>query len=126
MTSIVDEGGRKAIEEFLQTLARPEDSLLPLLFPGQPLGESMTSQKLRVVCRLLFKEIERLGRCHASLTGKSESTGTLSGLEELYVGPDQEHPLDAETLWGQVELQNTTLRGILKASESYSRNCKLM
>jgi U3 small nucleolar RNA-associated protein MPP10 len=104
------------VSGFLEFLARPEDSLVALLF-GKSISGAETSsetQLLRQVCQTLFTQIEELGKIQQRLISKT-SGGELSGLDQLYLGEDGE-PVDVETLWGQVDLQNQSLQTLFKQS----------
>ena len=107
------------VEDFLQLVAKPEDAAVQLLYERtsqhQQRAELLCSQ-LRTMAATLFRNIERMAE-----------TEPLSGLEELYLGKTTTTTtaepndavvvgVDAETLWGQVELQNTALHKKLKRS----------
>mmetsp|Transcript_5719 Transcript_5719/g.8814 ORF Transcript_5719/g.8814 Transcript_5719/m.8814 type:complete len:801 (-) Transcript_5719:46-2448(-) len=120
------------ISDFLHSTSHPEDVLLPLLFSGGSSDDSKQQQKqhqdqLRQTCRYLFQEVERLSKINHDLQhqqkkekgnddDKTAPPKSLAGIEELYVGGSSEFPVDAETLWGQVDMQNAALQSLLKKS----------
>ena len=93
---------------FVDYLSKPAEQLVPALF-GDKKKRSFGTEKLRHVCKALFGEVERLHKL------RTESEASLSGLDELYLG-SEEQPVDAETLWGQIELQNGALKPLLRKS----------
>ena len=104
------------VSGFLALLARPEDSLVAVLFGKSERGSETCAetQLLRQVCQTLFTQIEDLGKIQQRIVSKT-SGGDLSGLDQLYLGEHGE-PVDVETLWGQVDLQNQSLQTLLKQS----------
>jgi len=101
------------VSDFLEFLAQPEDTLVALLFATKNHGTEFETKLLRNVCKALFTQIEKLGKIHQQLVLKT--SGELSGLDQLYLGDDSD-PIDVETIWGQVDLQNASLRTLLKSS----------
>ena len=83
-------------------------------------------QKLLLgACQHLFQSIEKLSKTLQQVDHKNQNANSLSGLDELYLGEgssqDKEEEeeavvVDAETVWGQVDLQNDALHAILKKS----------
>lgn len=81
---------------------------------------------LKKTSKTLFDRIEKLGSIFTRKVrrlNERENTFVLSGLDELYIGNHNSlEPLkssslaDIETLWGQVDLQNTALHSLLKNS----------
>lgn len=116
------------LNEFEDLLSQPEEAAIELLFckrhsrPNNETQSPRLKSLLRKTSASLFREIELLGQQYSSLTKldvdpKQHQHSWLSGLEQLYTGDDDgEDAADAETLWGQVELQNTALLKILKRS----------
>lgn len=103
------EEGKLDLSEFLSFLSVPERSASELLWT-----ERDTSKKLlRTVCQNLFRRIEQLAKYQRSVLKIDE--GNLCSLDELFMG-DEEGPVDAETLWAQVEMQNEALGKLLKGS----------
>lgn len=100
-------------EGLIQTLDHPETHILPLLHSKE--SAETTRNDLLQTCQFLFQEIEDLAKTYQSLTKKDdeEAPPGLSGLSELYVS---EGAMDAETIWGQVDLQNDALKKLLKKS----------
>jgi U3 small nucleolar RNA-associated protein MPP10 len=110
-----------AILDFVSLLKHPEGKLLALL------QENNDPKQIRSVCKILFSQVERyhlqLQQCllrHSTRKGTSihpdGSTASLAGIDTLYLGPDDFTPyaFDAETLWGQIDLQNEALRNLLR------------
>jgi U3 small nucleolar RNA-associated protein MPP10 len=121
------------IPELIQILSSPEKSVLPLLLSGDSLeeardeGKDAARRQLQITCQFLFREIEGLSKVyHKAIANKKKDGGlapstSLAGLEELYLG-DVSAPVDAETIWGQVDLQTNALLSMLKKStKSLSR-----
>ena len=101
--------------------SEPEDVALALLSASnyaEDQKESLQNQ-LRAVCGELFQRIEVLNGLRGEVAGREEEP-PLSGLTELYTGDDKEGgdgvPVDAETLFGQIELQNQALLTKVKKS----------
>jgi U3 small nucleolar RNA-associated protein MPP10 len=102
------------LEGLIQTLDHPETHILPLLHSKE--SAEATRKELLQTCQFLFQEIEGLAKTYQSLKKKDAQDTTppgLSGLSELYVS---EGAVDAETIWGQVDLQNDALKKLLKKS----------
>jgi U3 small nucleolar RNA-associated protein MPP10 len=118
----------KNLEDFLSLLSQPEDAAIQLLWNKNQPSPNETEQQtadlpvaittlLRRTCSSLFQEIESLGQKYSSLVDQKQRPLSLSGLDQLYTGDDDDDALvDAETLWGQVELQNSALHKLLKRS----------
>lgn len=109
------------ISDFVSLLRNPEGNLLSLL------EEENDPKQVRDVCRLLFSQVENyhvllqqyvLKRSTSLSVGRHHDTSTVSlaGIDTLYLGPDDssQNVVDAETLWGQVDLQNEALRSLLR------------
>ena len=101
------------VADLLQLLARPEDTLVDLLFAKKETDSGTETQLLRHVCQTLFAHIEHLGQIQQHLELKP--SGELSGLDQLYLGEESE-PIDSETIWGQVDLQNLGVHTLVKQS----------
>jgi U3 small nucleolar RNA-associated protein MPP10 len=105
------------------------------------------SSLLRETSAALFTHLEDLSRLHGTVNmspknqnGDEMYDETLSGLPELYIkvnmGSDDadDAVLDAETIWGQVELQNTALlkrlsrsiRQLITAAADNSQEIRLL
>lgn len=89
--------------------------------------ENDDPKQIRSVCQILFSRVERyhllLQQCLLrNSTGKGtishldKSIATLAGIDTLYLWPDDlaQNVFDAETLWGQIDLQNEALRNLLR------------
>ena len=103
------------VADLLQLLARPEDTLVDILFAKKETGAETETQQLRQVCQALFAHIEHLGKIQQRIESKPSGEISLSGLDQLYLGEDSE-PIDSETIWGQVDLQNSGIHTLLKQS----------
>jgi U3 small nucleolar RNA-associated protein MPP10 len=102
------------LEGLIQTLDHPETHILPLLHSKE--SAETTRKELLQTCQFLFQEIEGLAKTYQSLKKKNVDEtplAGLSGLSELYVS---DGAVDAETIWGQVDLQNDALKKLLKKS----------
>jgi U3 small nucleolar RNA-associated protein MPP10 len=125
------------LDHFVQLLSRPEDASARILWknPSETTTDdgvvASPSALLRNACVSLFQEIETLGRKYNELAnlptqpnGPALLPSSLSGLKKLYIGggndtvgdEDDVAVIDAETLWGQVDLQNSALHKLLKRS----------
>jgi U3 small nucleolar RNA-associated protein MPP10 len=118
------------LNDLVETLSQPERNLLSWLHDSPANHQLVSTEKESIVnrsvllktCQTLFQEIEHLGQLYRSLgeTSKDDehdtTTKTLSGLSQLYVDSSPSAALDAETVWGQVELQNDALVALLKKS----------
>jgi U3 small nucleolar RNA-associated protein MPP10 len=128
------------LAQLVDILEHPEQRILPLLYtsinPKDRLAKQKTQSELIQVVQHLFQGIEESAKKYHELTrvkpeeqqGKEEESPSLSpnvpplsGLSQLYVpetsdDQDEAAPLDVETLWGQVELQNNALHKLLKKS----------
>lgn len=114
------------MDEFLRVLDCPEDAAMRMLWKVNAAASEdnlNASAMLRKTCSSLFRDIETLNLKFQELK-KSKATSTtdqqpmsssLSGLDQLYIG-DETVSVDAETLWGQVEMQNSSLQKLLKRS----------
>ena len=121
----IENENEQLMQWFLQSLSRPEEELLPLFWPGDASLPSRQDQ-LKRTCQILFQQVENLAKLYDSVIHKSETSNGLSGLDELFVGEG----MDAETLWGQAELQNeavialvkSNLKKIIKTAESQGQD----
>ena len=109
--------------DLVDILEHPEKRILPLLFPSKEKvvieNRKDTRAELVKISQQIFKNIEDLSKSYHQLTAKNKTdeenaSSSLSGLAEMYVPPGDE--VDAETMWGQVELQNKALKKLLKRS----------
>lgn len=100
-----------SISDFLEFLSRPESSAASLLWKDEPKATDM----LRRTCKILFQRTEHLAKKHPTIMKDNSISSGLSALPELYMG-SVDDSVDAETLWGQVELQNEALQKLLKRS----------
>ena len=109
--------------DLVDILEHPEKRILPLLFPSKEEvvieNRKDTRAELVKISQQIFKNIEDLSKSYHQLTAKNKTdeenaSSSLSGLAEMYVPPGDE--VDAETMWGQVELQNKALKKLLKRS----------
>ena len=98
-----------AIAGFVALLSKPEDAAFSLLY--NTTDDACDAALLMQTAEQLFRRIEVLSKIYQSIGDEAESG--LSGLDELYVGDDEEK-MDIETLWGQVDLQNVALQTLLK------------
>ena len=120
------------------SLVQDDAAIASLLFAQSSSKSSKQSKKdasttkrehqtlLLGVCQHLFKSIEQLSQTlqkvdSGNANDENINATSLSGLDELYLGDqddddDDETPVDAETVWGQVDLQNEALHAILKKS----------
>ncbi|CAB9516194.1 nucleolar ribonucleoprotein protein MPP10 [Seminavis robusta] len=124
-----------SLDEFLSFIQ--DDSAIASFLFAPPSGSGKNQQKdssqhrslLLKTCQSLFQTVESLSQTLESqveaTAGDKATTTSLSGLEELYLGTtttseteeeDPEEAVDGETIWGQIELQNEALQGILKKS----------
>ena len=133
----------KSLRDLLETLSRPEDLLTNLLVPGEDgVAEKSTAGMLRSVSKTLFARLEQLASLEEKLKNTNEiaelggiasktddgsgvsdeNDAPLSGLVQLYTGDeasqDEESAVvaDAETIWGQIDLQNDALLPRIKKS----------
>ena len=128
MTETRDE---QHVDNFLDALSQPEVLAISILWNGE--GEANDDDKVQgqdrilvETCKFMFHRIETLGKIYSNaIEGKDPESNpiALSGLESLYTGTDdnddnnnQSSILDAETIWGQVDLQNVALLASLKRS----------
>ena len=109
-----------ALQNFLQLLEKPEDAAIQLLYGSNnnkgsshvedPTAHILLASQLRALAATLFRQVEHIAEQN------------LSGLDELYMGEEgatttkNGDVVDAETLWGQVELQNVALHKTLRRS----------
>ena len=114
-----DDNDDHVVKSFLESLANPEQELLPLFLPGSTCSASNKKRQetLRQVCKILFAQVEHFHQLyHQSVSNESSSSSSsLSGLEALVLVVNH-----AETLWGQAELQNEALQSRIQ------RNIKKM
>lgn len=118
-------------DRLLEILENPEQRILPLFLkstdPAHQNVREETRTELVGIAQHLFRSIEETAKRYHQISIKTteneseedkedEETPALSGLSEMYVPEDTEAPLDFETLWGQVELQNTALNKLVKKS----------
>lgn len=111
MSQVNDEG----MSDFIDFLKQPEALAASLLWKSKSEATD-AKQVLRKTCEQLFQQVERLSNTYAKVADKSADGGGLTGLTELYTGSADGDLVDAETLWGQVDLQNEALQGMLKKS----------
>lgn len=102
---------KEELKAFLAFLGTPEESAARLVAHDV---SGNGSSVLRETCALLFRRIEVLAKTLGSLKNAGDDS-ILSGLDELYTGTEDER-VDVETLWGQVDLQNSALHTILRQS----------
>jgi U3 small nucleolar RNA-associated protein MPP10 len=110
--------------DLIEILDHPEKRILPLLYSSKKEdtieNRKNTRTELVKISQYLFQEIEDLSKKYHQLTKKKNEDDddnaqtTLSGLPEMYVPPGE--AIDAETMWGQVDLQNNALNKLLKKS----------
>jgi U3 small nucleolar RNA-associated protein MPP10 len=125
------------LEQFLEFI-QDDSSIASLLYAKKnpiskdndgtaPTVVSKHRSMLLQTCQELFQRVEGLARTLQQVNDDQDTTNTtalattsLSGLDELYLGTtdiaDEEPVVDAETVWGQVDLQNEILHSILKKS----------
>jgi len=134
-----------ALNSLTQFLSEPQNYLHTLLIP--PSGDDDASethkQQIELLCstsKILFSRLEKLA-CMAEqvenmqkgISDEEEDECPLSGLTELYTGiadDDEDNgpmELDAESVWGQVDIQNTALtskvsKNIRKLSKKVESN----
>ena len=116
------------LDALIETLDQPESRILPLLLAAKENNNETTTtpsatntkQELLQACQHLFQQIEGLAKTFQSLND-APSAGdqggkiptSLSGLDQLFL----HEGVDAETVWGQVDLQNEALlKRLLKKS----------
>jgi U3 small nucleolar RNA-associated protein MPP10 len=115
------------IDSLLERLqSDPEDTALSLLsavppppHTAQAAAKEALQRQLRAVCGELFQRIESLNALQEKISDKKQPEySSLSGLAQLYTGGDDEddEPVDAETLFSQVELMNQSLTNKVKRS----------
>ena len=125
MTEQTEEQENSHLDNLIEILHRPEKRILPLLYPSKNEEEirnrKVTREELVKISQNLFREIEDLYLKYHQVTKKKNGDDddddakiTLTGLPELYIPPGD--ALDAETMWGQVDLQNKALRKLMKKS----------
>lgn len=112
--------------DLLLSLVQDDAAVASLLFDQnnkkktkKSTSKKMEHQKLLLgACQHLFQSIEKLSKTLQQVDNHQNANNhSLSGLDELYLGEaEEEAVLDAETVWGQVDLQNDALHGILKKS----------
>jgi U3 small nucleolar RNA-associated protein MPP10 len=98
--------------------SEPETVVLSLLSASATKSDQKESlqRELRKVSGALFSRVEALSKIHAGVVGRTDPS-SLSGLDDLYTGGDAaEDKVDAETLFGQVDLQNQALLKMVKKS----------
>lgn len=105
-------GTENPLDTLIQTLDNPETHILPLLYDSKE--KKVNREKLISVIKHLFQQNEILAKKYQELTNKKEDDQPpgLSGLPEMITGDG----IDAETMWGQVDLQNKTLNKLVKKS----------
>jgi len=108
----------ETMTEFIDFLNQPEALAASLLWKNESQSETSDArQVLLKTCQLLFQQVESLSSTYSKVAGKnSDANGTLTGLPKLYTGSGEQDSVDAETLWGQVDLQNEALQNLLKKS----------
>jgi U3 small nucleolar RNA-associated protein MPP10 len=118
------------LDALIEVLDQPEARILPLLLSSKKQDDdtatttTTTKQELLQACQHLFQQIEGLAKTFHSLqqnpsTDDAAAAGkdtpplsSLSGLDQLFLHDG----MDAETVWGQVDLQNEALKKLLKKS----------
>eukprot|EP00339_Tiarina_fusa_P005977 CAMPEP_0117028594 /NCGR_PEP_ID=MMETSP0472-20121206/20780_1 /TAXON_ID=693140 ORGANISM="Tiarina fusus, Strain LIS" /NCGR_SAMPLE_ID=MMETSP0472 /ASSEMBLY_ACC=CAM_ASM_000603 /LENGTH=282 /DNA_ID=CAMNT_0004736131 /DNA_START=16 /DNA_END=861 /DNA_ORIENTATION=- len=119
-----DEVG-KQLRNLANILDNPEERILPLFYGSTEEANEQRKQARRelvVIAKSLFGEIENVAKQYHEVTNKlklksgeqATSSEVLSGLDELYAPSDD--AIDAEMLWGQVELQNQAALKLAKKS----------
>jgi U3 small nucleolar RNA-associated protein MPP10 len=104
------------LTEFIDFLSKPENLAASLFWKNDAATSDSTQQALRKTCQLLFQRVESLSKTYSKITEKTDQGESLTGLPELYTGSSDQGPVDSETLWGQVDLQNEALQSLLKKS----------
>jgi U3 small nucleolar RNA-associated protein MPP10 len=101
-----------ALDTLVQTLDNPETHILPLLCDFKE--KKVNREQLINVIQHLFQHNEILAKKYQELTNKDpdDQPSGLSGLSEMIAG----NGIDAETMWGQVDLQNKALNKLVKKS----------
>jgi U3 small nucleolar RNA-associated protein MPP10 len=101
-----------ALDTLVQTLDNPETHILPLLYDSKE--KKVNREELINVIQHLFQHNEILAKKYQELTNrdKDDQPSGLSGLPEMIAG----NGIDAETMWGQVDLQNKALNKLVKKS----------
>jgi U3 small nucleolar RNA-associated protein MPP10 len=104
---------KTALNKLIECLDNPETHIIPLLYNGSK-SQSISRDDLIQVIQHLFLQNERLAKKYKKLVSKDdEESSGLSGLPELYYSPGI---VDAETIWGQIDLQNMSLNKLVKKS----------
>ncbi len=123
-----------ALNALNELLENPQDFLHTILFPSsndkEDIDDKIASEQyktLRSTSKALFCRLEKLASMMERLEDKGRiadleeehDESPLSGLPELYVGEsndtgneeedDKQMEVDAETIWGQVDIQNNAL-----------------
>ena len=123
-----------ALDSLNDLLENPQDFLHTILLPPSKGDEAdietnqlykRQTDTLRSTSKALFSRLEKIAQLMERVDNKqnnvqiddNEDESPLSGLSELYTGDahdsdnDEEAsmPIDAETIWGQVDIQNTAL-----------------
>lgn len=112
--------------QLTKLLENPKKNILPLFDnPSDPESQKKKregQEKLIGIAQHLFKEIEETAKLFQEVSKRKSANGDLiapplSGLPEMYI-PEAagDAPLDTETIWGQVELQNTGMKKLVKKS----------
>jgi U3 small nucleolar RNA-associated protein MPP10 len=121
MTDLVESNVDAPLGDLQEILKHPEKRIVPVLYASKKDDKETrknTRAELVKISQFLFQEIEGLAQKYHQLTNSDKEGDTtspaLSGLPEMYVPEDD--VIDAETLWGQVELQNNALHKVLKKS----------
>jgi U3 small nucleolar RNA-associated protein MPP10 len=104
------------LTEFIDFLSKPENLAASLFWKNDAATSDPTQQVLRKTCQVLFQRVESLSKTYSKITDKTDQGESLTGLPELYTGSSDQGPVDGETLWGQVDLQNEALQSLLKKS----------
>jgi U3 small nucleolar RNA-associated protein MPP10 len=113
-----------ALQTFVELVSsEPEEAVASKLLQAD--SEDALKSTLSATSATLFETIETLAKkFHHFCASKKDSSSTfvLSGLTELL---HDNNELDAETIWGQVELQNTALLKMLKKSVKQLERTKI-
>ena len=111
-----------SLSSLVQFLEKPEDFLHSILLPPKPNEDDNASEYtssidlLILTSKHLFEKTEKLAKYLTQIDDheidrSEDDECPLSGLVELYTGDIEESKvnLDAETIWGQVDIQNQAL-----------------
>ena len=121
----------QALKDLVNILTKPEDLIHSLLYPPQSESDQARLDAqvnhLRSISKTLFSRMEKMAHAQEKVNlhqdlgddeDEIDDACPLSGLTELYTGENEsgdsidrsmEDEVDAETIWGQVDLQNEAL-----------------